>query len=405
MLNKATKLMDQRNNMIKEAYQVLNVLGVDVAQQVINQITINKGKIVKVEVTNDELVEELQMQLDIAKEELDYYHDVEKDYNNDIKLFQEENAKLIDENMVLENEITFKDGQILGLNNRIKQLEEEIEALKAQIITTKVEEVIGVKAPEIIIDEPEELTYDENDEVLQNLYVKLKQGQMTLEKCKPTLKAKVQKSIELLEKQIAERIEELKNNKDTLTMEVADTMHHDVQGEITINDKTYLYKATNNHYMPIVYGAMSQDVLDKAKEMINKRVRTMNIPFNFAPQVTEFDEVVYDFKRQIVVWKTTEGQYKGYTNEYIFAWDGKSAVPMRKLFKNALNDKRTLYKPMNGANGSKKQKEEGQRILSLIDDIFGGETNEIVVNTNENVNNNTNEEDVSDALFGVDDME
>jgi hypothetical protein len=60
---------------------------------------------------------------------------------------------------------------------------------------------------------------------------------------------------------------------------------------------------------------------------------------------------------------------------------------------------------MNGANGSKKQKEEGQRILSLIDDIFGGETNEIVVNTNENVNNNTNEEDVPDALFGVDDME
>ena len=102
MLNKATKLMDQRNNMIKEAYQVLNVLGVDVAQQVINQITINKGKIVKVEVTNE------------------------------------------DEIIKLENEITFKDGQILGLNNRIKQLEEEIEALKAQIITTKVEEVMHV---------------------------------------------------------------------------------------------------------------------------------------------------------------------------------------------------------------------------------------------------------------------
>ena len=181
MLNKATKLMDQRNNMIKEAYQVLNVLGVDVTQQVINQIIINKGKIVKVEVTNE------------------------------------------DEIIKLENEITFKDGQIFGLNNRIKQLEEEIEALKAQMITTKVEEVMDVKAPEIIIDEPEEFTYDENDEVLQNLYAKLKQGQMTLEKCKPTLKAKVQKSIELLEKQIAERIEELKNNKDTLTMEVADT--------------------------------------------------------------------------------------------------------------------------------------------------------------------------------------
>ena len=391
MLNKATKLMDQRNNMIKEAYQVLNVLGVDVAQQVINQITINKGKIVKVEVTNNEELDRLCKENDRHMRRINELYVTIDDYQLRMNC--------------LEDEIHFRDEQILGYQNQIKQLEEEVKTLKAQMITTKVEEVIDVKAPEIIIDEPEELTYDENDEVLQNLYVKLKQGQMTLEKCKPMLKAKVQKGIELLEKQIAERIEELKNNKDTLTMEVADTMHHDVQGEITIDGKAYLYKATNNHYMPIVYGAMSQDILDKAKEMINKRVKTMNIPFNFAPQVTEFDEVVYDFERGIVVWKTTEGQYKGYTNEYIFVWDTKHAVPMRKLFKNALNDKRTLYKPMNGANGSKKQKEEGQRILSLIDDIFGRETNEIVVNTNENVNNNTNEEDVSDALFGVDDME
>lgn len=361
MLNKATKLMDQRNNMIKEAYQVLNVLGADVAQQVINQITINKGKIVKVEVTNEEEIDRLY------------------------------------------KEIGRHIGRINQLTAENEELRNEIAALKEQMITTKVEEVMGVKAPEIIIDEPEEITYDENDEVLQNLYAKLKQGQMTLEKCKPALKAKVQKSIELLEKQIAERIEELKNNKDTLTMEVADTMHHDVQGEITIDDKTYLYKATNNHYMPIVYGAMNQDILDKAKEMINKRVKTMNIPFNFAPQVTEFDEVVYDFERGIVVWKTTDGQYKGYTEDYIFVWDPKHAVPMRKLFKNALNDKRTLYKPMNGSNGSKKQKEEGQRIMTLIDDIFGAEeTNEIVVNTNENVVIDTNEED---ALNGVDDME
>jgi uncharacterized coiled-coil DUF342 family protein len=375
MLNKAMKLMDQRNNMVKEAYQVLNVLGVDVAQQVINQITINKGKIIAVTDTR-------------SQEEIDgLYKEVERHIGRINQLAVE---------------VEEKDQMIMNQANKIANLEKQLADAQA-----KINELTNTAREEETVMQQEQTTetYDENDEVLQNLYTKLKQGQMTLEKCKPALKAKVQKSIELLEKQIAERIEELKNNKDTLTMEVADTMHHDVQGEITIDDKTYLYKATNNHYMPIVYGAMSQDVLDKAKEMINKRVRTMNIPFNFASQVTEFDEVVYDFERQIVVWKTTEGQYKGYTNEYIFAWDGKSAVPVRKLFKNALNDKRTLYKPMNGANGSKKQKEEGQRILSLIDDIFGGETNEIVVNTNENVNNNTNEEDVPDALFGVDDME
>lgn len=375
MLNKAMKLMDQRNNMVKEAYQVLNVLGVDVAQQVINQITINKGKIIAV--TDPR-----------SQEEIDgLYKEVERHIGRINQLAVE---------------VEEKDQMIMNQANKIANLEKQLADAQA-----KINELTNTAREEETVTQQEQTveTYDENDEVLQNLYAKLKQGQMTLEKCKPTLKAKVQKSIELLEKQIAERIEELKNNKDTLTMEVADTMHHDVQGEITIDNKTYLYKATNNHYMPIVYGAMSQDILDKAKEMINKRVKTMNIPFNFAPQVTEFDEVVYDFERRIVVWKTTEGQYKGYTNEYIFVWDTKHDVPMRKLFKNALNDKRTLYKPMNGANGSKKQKEEGQRILSLIDDIFGRETNEIVVNTNENVNNNTNEEDVPDALFGVDDME
>ena len=164
--------MDQRNNMIKEAYQVLNVLGVDVTQQVMNQITINKGKIVAV---NDPR----------NQEEID-------------NLYREIGRHI---------------GRINQLTAENEELKAQIEELKAQMITAKVEEVMDVKAPEIIIDEPEELTYDENDEVLQNLYTKLKQGQMTLEKCKPTLKAKVQKSIELLEKQIAERIEELKNNK------------------------------------------------------------------------------------------------------------------------------------------------------------------------------------------------
>ena len=152
MLNKATKLMDQRNNMIKEAYQVLNVLGVDVAQQVINQITINKGKIVKVEVANNEELDRLCKENDRHMRRINELYVTIDDYQLRMNC--------------LEDEIHFRDEQILGYQNQIKQLEEEVKTLKAQMITTKVEEVIDVKAPEIIIDEPEELTYDENDEVL-----------------------------------------------------------------------------------------------------------------------------------------------------------------------------------------------------------------------------------------------
>ena len=105
MLNKATKLMDQRNNMIKEAYQVLNVLGVDVTQQVMNQIIINKGKIVAVNDPRDQ-------------EEID-------------NLYREIGRHI---------------GRINQLTAENEELKAQIEELKAQMITAKVEEVMDVKA-------------------------------------------------------------------------------------------------------------------------------------------------------------------------------------------------------------------------------------------------------------------
>ena len=154
MLNRATKIMNKQREereaaadkcyaAIADAQKALEVLGFkettleEIFEETKEQptIIINKGRIV--EITNDELVEELQLQLDIAKEELDYYHDVEKDYNNDIKLFKEENAKLIDENMALENEITFKDGQIIGYKRQIKELEDKVAELQSALNAKK----------------------------------------------------------------------------------------------------------------------------------------------------------------------------------------------------------------------------------------------------------------------------
>ena len=54
MLNKARKLMEQRQVMISEAKEVLAVLGaeIDSVTEITNQIVINKGKVVAVEVEN-----------------------------------------------------------------------------------------------------------------------------------------------------------------------------------------------------------------------------------------------------------------------------------------------------------------------------------------------------------------
>ena len=403
MLNKANKIMEQRIAMINEAREVLLVLGAEEAPVVTNSVVINKGKIVEIQTVKEVKV--------TNNEELDR---LRKENDKHMRIINELYATIDDYQLrmnCLEDEIHFRDGQILGYQNQIKQLEDKIAELQGALNAKKL--VKKVKPMEEILKEEfkqqqaineEQQTINEEDEVLKQLYAQLQMLNEKMENAR--YKDKVQFAINKITKQIEERKQQLMTETDTINIQVTDTYHHDLQGTVTIDEKEYFFKATNTHHMPIVYGAMNMDIIDKAKHLINTRVKAMNIPFSFAPQGTEFDEVVYDFERGIVVWKTIEGQFKGYTNDYIFAWDTKHNVPMRKLFKNALEDKKTLYKPMNGSNGSKKQKEEGIRIMTLIHDIFDAqETNEIVVNTQEENVNNTNEEAVSDALFGVDDME
>lgn len=381
MLNKATKLMDTRNAMINEAFQVLDVLGADINKPMTNNIVINKGKIVAVTDPRDQ-------------EEIDQLVFETGRHIGRIN-------QLVVENEELQEELNNK-------NQMIKDLEKQLaDALnKINDLTNK-----AVKE-EPVMEKPTVETYDENDEILKTLYSKLELLESKLEKTK--LKAVTQKAIDQTKEEIAARIEELKScTDDILVMNVTDEHDHCVEGTLRVNDKEYLYRATSRHHMPLVFGAMDTNIITKAKEMIINRTKAMNIGFNFNFSDSEFDEVVYRTEDKIVVWKTIEGQYKGYTDKYIFVWDGKAAVPMRKLFKNALNDKKTLYKPMNGSNGSQAQKIEGERIMTLIKDIFGDDfapvtnddndeyTNEILVNTNDDNVVDTEEE----GLFGVDDME
>lgn len=403
MINKARKLMEQRDNMINEAYEVLNVLNVDIKQpiqQMINQITITKGKIVAVTDPRDQ-------------EEIDGLY---KEVGRHIGRINQ-----------LAVEVEEKDQMIMNQANKIADLEKQLADAQARIndLTNIAREEEPVMQQEQTIE-----TYDENDEVLKALYSKLDLLESKLEKTK--LKEATRKAIDKTKEEIAARIEELKNCTDKIIdMTVTDKHDHCVEGTVRVNDKEYLYRASSRHHNPLVFGAMNTDIITKVKDMIINRTKTMNIGFNFNFSDSEFDQVVYRTEDNIVVWRTIEGQYKGYTDKYIFVWDGKAAVPMRKLMKNALNDKKTLYKPMNGSNGSKAQKIEGERIMTLIKDIFADdfapvtnddneieipndnnatqytnddvneETNEILVNTNDDNVVETEEE----GLMGVDDME
>lgn len=403
MINKARKLMEQRDNMINEAYEVLNVLNVDIKQpiqQMINQITITKGKIVAVTDPRDQ-------------EEIDGLY---KEVGRHIGRINQ-----------LAVEVEEKDLMIMNQANKIADLEKQLADAQARIndLTNTAKKEEPVMQQEQTIE-----TYDENDEVLKALYSKLDLLESKLEKTK--LKEATRKAIDKTKEEIAARIEELKNCTDKIVvMTVTDEHDHCVEGTVRVNDKEYLYRASSRHHNPLVFGAMNTDIITKVKDMIINRTKTMNIGFNFNFSDSEFDQVVYRTEDNIVVWRTIEGQYKGYTDKYIFVWDGKAAVPMRKLMKNALNDKKTLYKPMNGSNGSKAQKIEGERIMTLIKDIFADdfapvtnddneieipndnnatqytnddvneETNEIVVNTNDDNVVDTEEE----GLMGVDDME
>ena len=413
------KLMETRKAMIEEAHKVLNVLGaediVNVATEenvIVPQITINKGQIVAVTDPRDQ-------------EEIDNLY---KEIGRHIGRINQ----LAVENDELKESLNFKELLLNEFRDNMDEKIQTIHTLEKQLADAqaRINELTNTaREEEPVMEQQTVETYDKNDAVLKALYEKLELLESKLPKTK--LKEVTQKHIDKTKEEIAARIEELKNCTDSIvTMTVTDQHDHCVEGTVKVNDKEYLYRASSRHHNPLVFGAMDTNIITKVKDMIINRTKAMNIGFSFNFSDSEFDEVVYRTEDNIVVWRTIEGQYKGYTDKYIFVWDGKAAVPMRKLMKNALNDKKTLYKPMNGSNGSKAQKIEGERIMTLIKDIFADDfapvtnddnkeytndnsnvvtnddviedTNEIVVDTNDN---NAVEESDAEGLWGVDDME
>ena len=389
--NKAMKTMEQLRKtqetiaseiarlteMKKDIDGALAVYGVEVTNKIVYEqpqtiININKGKIVEVQTANEE--------------ELNRLYEENARHIRRINELVAENEKLIDETIELENKIAFKDGQITGLQKQIKEL--ETKKVKKTKIKTMQDELKEYKEQ---ITKDNEQTKQTN--ISKDKLAKIREMQERQEKINNMTPDEIHEYLKPSNKAV-ERAEQMKREKEELISKYELTYKavnykedmetvYCVFGTIKLAGKTFSYKATNLHDNPIVFGCMDMNLIKETRDVLTKLMS-----FGFATTEKEgYDNVVYDFANDVVIWKTHDNQYKGYTSQYVFVWDGITSTPCRKALKSALNNK-TAMKPMTAATTSEKQFELGQKIIALCKEHFDKHeefTNEINVSTNEQI--------------------
>lgn len=341
MLNKATKIMNQRNDYKDELVNELNTLGFEVSAldsliptntveetKEVAPIIINKGHIVEVQVTN------------------------------------------VDEIIALENEISFKDGQIIGLNRRIKELEDKVDELQTALNAKKLTKKEKVQA---MFDSVEDIEFDmEGDDIVAPIIEqpkKINDKLALLKRVKEAEKRKEEnanknlleealKSAEEDERRKAEEKEMAKAQmpKYTLDYEIVtfdesidSATMFGVQGTISFETKEYKFEATNNHHMPIVYGCFDEETRDLVKQIITNEIDRFNFMNEMEDDAANYSHA-HDEEMPLVVWRLTDDNgkvnYHGYTDKYILTWDKDKFAkhPGRKMIKNAFSNKPNMWK-------------------------------------------------------------
>lgn len=336
MLNKATKIMSQRNDYKDELVNELNTLGFKVSAldsliptntvketKEVAPIIINKGHIVEVQVTN------------------------------------------VDEIITLENEISFKDGQIIGLNRRIKELEDKVDELQAALNAkklTKKETMKGNDAVATIIEQPKKT----NDKLA--LLKRVKEAEKRKEEnANKNLLEEALKSAEEDERRKAEEKEMAKAQMPKYTLDyevvtfnenIVSSTDFGVQGKIALETEEYAFEATNNHHMPIVYGCMSEETVRLVKQIITNEVDRFNFMNELESGAANFTHA-QDKEFPLVVWRLTDDKgnvnYHAYTDKYVLIWNNnKFKVPARKMIKYALDKDPKHYRKLEQQKNTKK---------------------------------------------------
>ena len=366
MLNKATKLVnkqaeertvmaDKAKSVIKDAQDALKVLGFEVVsedeifqetKETIQPIVINKGHIVEVQtikevhVTNDE--------------ELNRLYDENARHIRRIE-------ELTNESIQLENELTFKDGQILGLNKQVKELEDKVAELQSALNAKKLTKVKTMQ--DELKDYKEEL--DKEADAMEAKPEQPKRNPL-LDKIKKAKDWTIEEAIESAKEDMVRKTEEkeaakaklpeysLEYNERTFDKSIESRTMFGIYGTITIDKASYKFEATNNHHMPIVYGCYDEEVIRIAKEIIMNEVERftfMNEREIGAPSYAHINDAEFP----LVVWRLTDDKgnvtYHGYGStkqyDYVLTWDKKKYNYVgRKLVKNLFTDQTNAWKKL-----------------------------------------------------------
>ena len=400
MLNKAQKLMNQRTEMINEAKQVLATLQATEDEMMykapMTNITINKGKIIEVEVTNDEL--------QIA------YDKLAEDFANRCERIEE-----------LKDELEIKQHIINHQNTVIKSLEQQIEELKKQANKPQIkyvevapdpeynEEVVPVVEEQIdktdwfsFMSIPEEL---KDDEYVNNMYKSC--GSMYNNATETRLRTRI---IRTKEQEMEKQINDFNNVVEEAMKKLEKTAKYNlslnrienkktnaytsVYGKITLDGKEYAYKYDATFEYPVVYGCMDMDLIKEATSvLIPKAQFTLREDDGSKRHV---HDVHYDFANNIVVWISDDGIFKGYTDKYAFVWDPSQAVPCGIPNLRAM-DNFKRYKKMNAQCWSKGPAEIGQSIMEYCRKMME-ETNAVKQTTKEIATQVTEELDTANDI-------
>ena len=366
MLNKATKLVnkqaeertvmaDKAKSVIKDAQDALKVLGFEVVsedeifqetKETIQPIVINKGHIVEVQTVKEVYV--------TNDEELNRLYDENARHIRRIE-------ELTNESIQLENELTFKDGQILGLNKQVKELEDKVAELQSALNAKKLTKVKTMQ--DELKDYKEEL--DKEADAMEAKPEQPKRNPL-LDKIKKAKDWTIEEAIESAKEDMVRKTEEkeaakaklpeysLEYNERTFDKSIESRTMFGIYGTITIDKASYKFEATNNHHMPIVYGCYDEEVIRIAKEIIMNEVERftfMNEREIGAPSYAHINDAEFP----LVVWRLTDDKgnvtYHGYGStkqyDYVLTWDKKKYNYVgRKLVKNLFTDQTNAWKKL-----------------------------------------------------------
>ena len=379
--------------------------------QVINNIIINKGKIVEVPVvkevvidnTDNDRIQELEEELTFKELLLNEFRE---NMDEKIKIMNAQANKIEDLEIELESKDDFIKGMKLSYEQQIAELKATIKRLNTKIMFLEAEDEV-FEEEEIVADNdggdvvplfniPEE--YKDNQEIKSIVEKKTEeynnaQGfgagpfQVTAEQEREEI-------IKQTNKAIQKCIDEMKKTDDykislTKLYDKKNQVVTAVKGHITLAGRQYAFMYGATHENPCVYGCMDMNLITEAKKVLDS---VSGMIKDTTEQKHAYD-VVYAFDKGYVVWQAEDGCYKGYTKEYAFSWDGKQAQPCGATLMNAIENK--PFRPMNKSwgNGFVKRANEIMAFCETIDKHFKStneepeETNEIIVNTNDTVLN------------------